>query len=483
MSEFKNMENELDPRLGQMLKAYAVEAERDTDTAHHNRERFVAILNMMFEESVSSRSAIRWSTSSTWTSALRSFKQTIATSTRMRMILFASTVLLVLTLFLFGGVGITAYAASSSLPGDPLYAFKTTMENVRAALTVDADSQARLYLGYAARRLSEIQTLIRTDRHADIPQAVLEFEKDVQRSLDAIDRLSQVDSARAVGLSAETTAILQSHDAILVSMLSIVPAESQPAIQKAIIASRAAAIALDARYDDFNHDGPEDDNGVTPSPIASELPSVTSTPLPSLESSEVLDATGTPMPVPLVAEALPTSTPPIPTATPVPSVQADAGNCQGFIGAVTVENVYVPPGASCALEGTTVTGNIKVDSGASLTARQVTVFGNIQADGASVVAVLAGSSTGGSIQIKQGGSARVENVRVTGDIQFESNNGVLSAAGNQVGGNLQVFQNGGGATILSNTINGNLQCKENHPNPTGANNIVQGSKEDQCAEL
>ena len=354
-------------------------------------------------------------------------------------------------------------------------------------LTIDADSQARLYLRFAARRLSEIQALIDTGRYDDMHQAASEFDENLQKTLNAIDRLSQTDQARAVGLSAEATTILHTYESNLLLMLASVSAERQPVIQQAVNASRSAAIALDARYDDFNHDGPEDDNGVTPSPEASALPPLSSTPHPSLESSEVLEATGTPTPLPVVVEVLPTPTPPLATATQVapsdPPAQANAGDCQGFIGAVTVENVYVPPGANCTLDGTTVTGNIKVESGASLTARHVTVLGNVQADGASVVEVLASSSIGGSIQIKQGGSAWVENVSVTGDIQFESNNGILSAAGNQVGGNIQVFQNGGGPTIANNTVNGNLQCKGNHSAPTGGNNTVGGNKEDQCAGL
>jgi hypothetical protein len=484
MSEFKNMENELDPRLQGMLKAYAVRAERDPNTARHNQERFVAILNMIFEEPVQSQSATGWLSPAAWTSALRHPKQTIAKSTRIHTILFASMALLVLLLFLFGGMGVTAYAASSSLPGDTLYSFKTTMEQARAGLTVDPDSQVRLYLTFAARRLSEIQALIRAGRYDDIHQAASEFEKDLQKSLNAIDRLSQTDHARAIGLSAETITILQSYENILTPMLVSVPAEAQAAIQAAIDSARSTAITLDVRYDDFNEDGEMDDkDSTTPTPLAGELPPMTETPQPSQQSSDVLDVTVMPTPLPPVVEVPPTPAPPVPTATQAQPLQANAGDCQGFIGALTVENVYVPPGASCVLEGTTVTGNIKVDSAASLTARQVTVLGNIQADGASAVEVLAGSTVGGSVQLKSGGSVHVENVIINGDIQLELNNGALSATGNQVGGNLQVFQNGGNATITNNTISGNLQCKENNPAPVGGNNQVQGTKEDQCAGL
>lgn len=343
MSEFPNIENELDQSLQQMLRAYAVTPERDPESARHNQERFVAILNMIFEGPVRPKSFVEWLSPSAWPSAFRYLKRRIAASTRLRTILLASAVLLVILLFLFGGMGITAYAASASLPGDALYSFKTTIETARAGLTVNSDSQARLYLRFAARRLSEIQALIRAGRYDDIPRATSEFENDIQRSLNAIETLSQTDHARAVGLSAETTAILRSYEDILVPSLAVVPNEAQAAIQKAIDAARSAAITLDTRYDDFNHDGgiDEEENSITPSPLASEFPKLTDTPQPSLEASEVLEATGTPTPLPIVVEVLPTTTPPIPTATqsapiPPPALGSD-GSCQGPIGAAGQE--------------------------------------------------------------------------------------------------------------------------------------------------
>jgi hypothetical protein len=162
---------------------------------------------------------------------------------------------------------------------------------------------------------------------------------------------------------------------------------------------------------------------------------------------------------------------------------AEEFTCQGALPAVTVDNVRVPPDASCLLVGTRVEGTLKVEAGASLTASQVIVSGNVQAEGAHLVRVLAGSIVGGSIQIKQANGAEVEAATVSGDIQFESNGQALSATGNLVGGSVQVFQNTGDVTVADNVILGNLQCKENAPPPTGGGNLVQGNIEDQCVGL
>lgn len=154
--------------------------------------------------------------------------------------------------------------------------------------------------------------------------------------------------------------------------------------------------------------------------------------------------------------------------------------CTGFIGAQRFENLDVPAGAHCTLNGTHIDGNIKVGLNATLQANGVTVGGNIQAEGATAVTVNNNSTVGGSIQIKQGGSATVDHVQVTGDIQLEANSGALLVAQNRAGGNIQIVQNRGGAAITDNRINGNLQCKENTPAPTGGRNQA-ASFEDQCA--
>ncbi len=162
---------------------------------------------------------------------------------------------------------------------------------------------------------------------------------------------------------------------------------------------------------------------------------------------------------------------------------AEERSCRGTLGAITVDNLRVPQGRSCTLNGTYVKGTIKIEANATLRANGVRVIGNVQAENAASVYVVSSSRVGGSVQIVQGGNARVNNSRINGDILFDDQAGPLQAKGNVIGGNLQAFQNTGGIVISNNRIDGNLQCKENSPRPTGSGNIVQGSKEDQCRGL
>jgi len=141
---------------------------------------------------------------------------------------------------------------------------------------------------------------------------------------------------------------------------------------------------------------------------------------------------------------------------------AEERTCRGKLGAITVDNLRVPSGATCTLNGTRVEGTVKVERRATLKASGIRVKGNVQAEGARFVAI-ASSRVGGSIQVVQGGGS--------------------TANRNVVGGDVQYFENRGSIKITRNRIDGNLQCKENVRAPSGGGNIVQGNKEDQCARL
>jgi predicted acyltransferase (DUF342 family) len=166
-----------------------------------------------------------------------------------------------------------------------------------------------------------------------------------------------------------------------------------------------------------------------------------------------------------------------------PGASAEETVCRNSIGDRTVDNLRVPQGETCHLNGTRVEGTVKVGRNATLVARDIRVIGNVQAENARKVVVKAGSRVNGDIQHVQGESAKVLDSKIGGNLLFDENDGALTARDNRIGADLQAFQNEGGVAIAQNRIDGNLQCKENHPAPTGGGNVVQGNKEDQCKGL
>ncbi len=168
-----------------------------------------------------------------------------------------------------------------------------------------------------------------------------------------------------------------------------------------------------------------------------------------------------------------------------PAAQAEERVCRGTIGATTVDNLRVPQGASCTLNGTRVEGTVKVERNARLTANGIRVKGNVQSEGFKNILLRRASVVVGSVQLENGlrdGSGRVLNTRVNGDLQFFSNKARMIARGNTILANFQANQNTGGLVIENNRISENLQCQSNNPRPTGGGNTA-GDKEDQCARL
>jgi hypothetical protein len=86
-----------------------------------------------------------------------------------------------------------------------------------------------------------------------------------------------------------------------------------------------------------------------------------------------------------------------------PSVFAEETQCRGIIGAKALDNIFVPDGQRCVLNGTRAKGSVVVGRGATLTATGVRINGNVQAEGAQSVWLRNYSSVGGSVQIVQGG--------------------------------------------------------------------------------
>ena len=139
---------------------------------------------------------------------------------------------------------------------------------------------------------------------------------------------------------------------------------------------------------------------------------------------------------------------------------AEERKCRGTIGTATVDNLRVPQGATCKLNGTKVKGTVKVERAATLDAYRVRVIGNVQGENARSVTVRGGSRVGGSVQVKQGGQAKVQSSFINADILFDHDRGPLAIRDNVVGGNVQGFQNRGGFEISRNRIDGNLHVAD-----------------------
>jgi len=219
----------IDPRLEEMLKVIQRTPERDPAAEAQGLNRFCSEIDDMADPLAGENFLFK-------TSVYRFLKQPKENFNlwiRKPIISGVFAILLIL-IFLFGGTGITAFAAQSSLPGDILYSFKTRVEVTQANLESDPGARAQLYMFYASRRLDEIAALIEEGRFEDITQASDEFDRYIQKALNSLDALSQVDPQRAIALNADVSQMISRFAHILLGMLSQVPEPVKANIQKAI---------------------------------------------------------------------------------------------------------------------------------------------------------------------------------------------------------------------------------------------------------
>jgi len=158
---------------------------------------------------------------------------------------FALTTLFVIAtifVFLFGGTGLTVYAAQSALPGDALYPVKTGLEQTRLSLTSDDDRVAQMHLALAQKRLDEIEGLINESRFDQVGKTSAEFERQIQQAVEAIKRLAEKDPARAGELTTQLMAELSTYTKDLTGMLTNLPEDVKVEVEKAIVGSESAGL-------------------------------------------------------------------------------------------------------------------------------------------------------------------------------------------------------------------------------------------------
>jgi hypothetical protein len=137
---------------------------------------------------------------------------------------FTSVVIILLVLvFLFSGASITARASQSALPGEPLYAIKTSLEQTQLRFSVGISQQVGLYLSFASNRLNEMDGLIQIGRYSDAILVSDEFCSYLAKAFTAVDQLEQLDPVQAARLSSELSVRISAFSTRLGQMASKLP--------------------------------------------------------------------------------------------------------------------------------------------------------------------------------------------------------------------------------------------------------------------
>jgi len=139
-------------------------------------------------------------------------------------------VLIGLLIIILAGAGV-AYAAADSLPNDPFYPVKLTIEQIRLAFAPDTASYNTLRLAFATERLREVDRLIEAGRGAEAVIALNDFSREVRT---AIGRAQAVlDTSERQALMAQIVAALDRYEARLLDVEARLPDTAQATLQQA----------------------------------------------------------------------------------------------------------------------------------------------------------------------------------------------------------------------------------------------------------
>ena len=235
MSNHNHIHDEVDPQLEKLIGLLRPTPPRHPKAVEQSRMKFLAEVDTLFSAvTIPSRKKKSYQFQSKENTNVNGFKPRFAFTT-----LFVIAAIL---LFLFGGTGLTVYAAQSALPGDALYPVKTGLEQTRLSLTSEEDRVAQIHLSLAQVRLDEIESLIQEGRFDQVGKTSAEFEQQIQLAVEALKRLAEQDPARAAELTTQMMTELSSYTKALTGMLSNLPEDVKVMVEKAIIGSESAGV-------------------------------------------------------------------------------------------------------------------------------------------------------------------------------------------------------------------------------------------------
>ena len=161
---------------------------------------------------------------------------------------------------LFAGTTMTAAAAQDALPGDALYAVKTSVEDLRLGMSWDTATEAEQSLLLADQRLQEINELLAQNRFEDVAVGVERFQHHLSDALDALETLQKSDPAAAQQLASLIASHLGQQSDFIGQILVNNPNFDLSALQASLTTGSSQLDDNANSNDDSSNDNSDDDN-------------------------------------------------------------------------------------------------------------------------------------------------------------------------------------------------------------------------------
>ncbi|MGD8791027.1 MAG: DUF5667 domain-containing protein [Anaerolineae bacterium] len=131
---------------------------------------------------------------------------------------------LLAALLLFGLLLGTGQAMADSLPGEPLYAVKMFVEQVRMRLTRDPQERGDLSVDMAERRMDEVATIYQRDGNVDANTA----KRATEQISQTMQEMRNIPEAEGSQLFERLRQTIQEQQRILVQLMGDRPDEAEP---------------------------------------------------------------------------------------------------------------------------------------------------------------------------------------------------------------------------------------------------------------
>ena len=181
---------------------------------------------------------------------------------------------LIMLIWLLVGGGIIA-AAESSMPGQPFYEVKRTVERTRLALTTDEAARARLHLWTARRRMAEASALLAIGQASAIDAPLQSIDKDIAAILEQLQGPVLTDGQRKA-VATELAAQLEA----LQAELTVWQGHTSGPAQSRIVASQALVAGSQETVQKLLGTEPEPPS-LLPRGTSTAVPTPTPTPVPT----------------------------------------------------------------------------------------------------------------------------------------------------------------------------------------------------------
>lgn len=133
------------------------------------------------------------------------------------------------------------YAASESVPGEPLYGVKRGFEQARLSVTLADEARVELLHQYSNERLQEIQALQDSGRVDMLGQASADYELQLSQLIGGLEA-GETDAEQLQ----EIQASLEHHTTVLEALIETAPAAALPGLRNAAEASSHGQAVMQA---------------------------------------------------------------------------------------------------------------------------------------------------------------------------------------------------------------------------------------------